>query len=365
MPWHSPSIQRHADSPTTAAAAPSRSASGACWPPSALSPRTPTNRLPATISRESTYAPSTSVSGVPTGSRASAPDLQDLVDGQPHAPALPPTTPPISSRATIAVVERRHHPVALLPLLVALAGDHHHVARGARPRRPGDRGPPVGLHHGPGRAVGHAGQDLGDDRLGLLGARVVRGDDRHVGEAPRPRRPSAGACPGRGRRRSRSTQISRPLARQLAGRPQHVLERVGRVRVVDDHGKGWPPSTASKRPGTPGTDAIPAATASCGSPSSSPTATAPGDVGQVEAPAQAALDLDRPARGRDARARCPCPARATSDRAHRRRARPPRSRARPASRGQAAAELVVQVGGARRVVALGLRAQRRGARLAR
>ena len=54
MPWHSPSIQRHADSPTTAAAAPSRSASGACWPPSALSPRTPTNRLPGTISREST-----------------------------------------------------------------------------------------------------------------------------------------------------------------------------------------------------------------------------------------------------------------------------------------------------------------------
>ena len=63
MPCTSPSIQRHADSPTTAAAAPSQRASGACWPPSASSPRIPTKRLPATTSRESTQAPSTSVSG--------------------------------------------------------------------------------------------------------------------------------------------------------------------------------------------------------------------------------------------------------------------------------------------------------------
>ena len=50
----SPSIQRQADSPTTAAAAPSRSASGACWPPSANSPRMPTNSPPSRGSREST-----------------------------------------------------------------------------------------------------------------------------------------------------------------------------------------------------------------------------------------------------------------------------------------------------------------------
>ncbi len=79
MACASPSIQRQADSDTTAATAPSRSASGACMPPSANSPRTPTNSAPACGSRESMNAPSISTSGLPTGMRHGTPHLSRLL----------------------------------------------------------------------------------------------------------------------------------------------------------------------------------------------------------------------------------------------------------------------------------------------
>ena len=49
-------------------------------------------------------------------------------------------------------------------------------------------------------------------------------------------------------------------------------------------GNGCPASTASKRPGTPCTEPIPAATASWGSPSSSPTATTPVRLARLKRP---------------------------------------------------------------------------------
>ena len=78
----------------------------------------------------------------------------------------------------------------------------------------------------------------------------------------------------------------------------------------------------------------------------------PGDVGEVEAPAQAALDIDRPPRGGDARHD------AGVEAARRRRAHLGRGVDGEAERagllGEAAAELVVEVGGPGRVGPLGL-----------
>ena len=61
----------------------------------------------------------------------------------------------------------------LLALLVALAGDHHHVA-GRRPARPRARSPRGGRRLArPSRRV-HAGHDLGDDRLRVLASAGCR-----------------------------------------------------------------------------------------------------------------------------------------------------------------------------------------------
>ena len=57
-------------------------------------------------------------------------------------------------------------------------------------------------------------------------------------------------------------------------------------------GNGCPASTASKRPGTPCTEPIPAVTASWGSPSSSPTATTPVRLARLKRPRRR-LDLER------------------------------------------------------------------------
>src|SRR5204862_4720816 len=70
----------------------------------------------------------------------------------------------------------------VLALLVSLACDHHHVAwRGALDRER-DRAPPVDLAL---RAPARAGEHLVDDGVRGLGARVVGGDDRAVGQLAR------------------------------------------------------------------------------------------------------------------------------------------------------------------------------------
>src|SRR6185437_2179041 len=63
----------------------------------------------------------------------------------------------------LAVVERDGAVGELLALLMALA-------------RAGDRLPPVGLD----LRVAGPGEDLGDDRIGVLAARIVGGDNRDV-----------------------------------------------------------------------------------------------------------------------------------------------------------------------------------------
>ena len=82
------------------------------------------------------------------------------------------------------------------------------------------------------RASRRARRDLGGDRAGLLGARIVGGDDRPVGELggdPAHHRPLL-AVPVA----ARAEDDDQPPVAEAAGGAQHVLERVGRVGVVDD-----------------------------------------------------------------------------------------------------------------------------------
>src|SRR5215204_3170219 len=68
------------------------------------------------------------------------------------------------------------HAGDLLPLLVALAGDHHDVALARGRDRLRDRGTPVGLDV----ELGRAADDLADDFQRVFAARVVRRDDGYV-----------------------------------------------------------------------------------------------------------------------------------------------------------------------------------------
>ena len=85
------------------------------------------------------------------------------------------------------------------------------------------------------RAPGQAARIGGADRGGVLAARVVVGDDASRRAAPR-RRPSAGACRGRGRRRRRTPRAAGPRcadaapsaaapARPACGRNRHRPRR--------------------------------------------------------------------------------------------------------------------------------------------
>ena len=94
-------------------------------------------------------------------------------------------------------------------------------------------------------ACGDAGMpadDLVDDRLRLLGARVVGGDDREVRQPRRDlahHRPLAAVAVA-----ARAEHDDQPPGRQLARRQQHLLQRVRLVRVVDEHAR----TAAPRRP---------------------------------------------------------------------------------------------------------------------
>ena len=110
-----------------------------------------------------------------------------------------------------------------------LAGDHDDVP-GLRDRnRALDRGGAIRLDLD---ARPGAGQDLGDDRVGILAAWVVGCDDRDIGELggdpahDRPLPPVAVAAA--------AEHAHDAVGRDLARRVQDVLERLGLVRVVDD-----------------------------------------------------------------------------------------------------------------------------------
>src|SRR6202042_3957706 len=70
---------------------------------------------------------------------------------------------------------------------MALAGGPEHVAILRERQGPLDRSTPIDLTghcRSPGGTLcaGHSLHDLGDDRLRVLRARVVRGDEQHIGQ---------------------------------------------------------------------------------------------------------------------------------------------------------------------------------------
>src|SRR5918993_297350 len=210
---------------------------------SALAPRSPTKRSPGPASRESITARSGPArSGSPAASSPAARAASRPADRSimPAPPAASEVLRGLSSRTLparaclggrsdpqrvardTAIVEGLLAAVLkLLALLVALAGDHHHVARLGLVDNTRDGAAtvhlplslwPGTLHH------------LVDDRLGLLPARVVGRDQHTVGEPARgvSHQRALAAVPTP----ARPEHHVQPAAGHVPRRPQHVLERV-------------------------------------------------------------------------------------------------------------------------------------------
>ena len=115
---------------------------------------------------------------------------------------------------------------------MALAGHQHHVVGAGHADRLGDRARAVAQDDRAG-AVGEAGDDVGDDRVAILAARIVVGDDRDIGAALGDRRHLRALA-------AVALAAAAEHADQLAGgkrtqRAQRLFQRVRGVRVVDDH----------------------------------------------------------------------------------------------------------------------------------
>ena len=132
-------------------------------------------------------------------------------------------------------------------------------------------------------------RDLGGDRLGRLRARVVGGQDRPVGELgddAAHQRPLAAVAVAAG-----AEDDDEPPVAEAARGADHVLERVGRVRVVDDHGERLPvvdrlePARERPRP-----TRCPRRIASSSTPSARAASAAPIAFSRLKAPAQRQLD---------------------------------------------------------------------------
>ena len=104
-----------------------------------------------------------------------------------------------------------------------------------RRRRPRPRSRARSPRAGPGRSRARRrrpADDLVDDRARVLAARVVGGDDRDVGEVardPAHHRPLLAVAVA-----AAAEDADDAPGVELARGREHVLERVGRVRVVDD-----------------------------------------------------------------------------------------------------------------------------------
>ena len=136
----SPSSHRHADSLTTAAAAPSRRASARVQPAIVrLATQADEQRPGHDLARVDERAVDLVGRRARRHVHAAGGGLHDLVGSEPHRLASS------TSRATSPIVEGAHHPVALLAALVSLACDDHDVAGRGALRGERDRAAAVGL----------------------------------------------------------------------------------------------------------------------------------------------------------------------------------------------------------------------------
>ena len=198
----------------------------------------------ATKSWPSKFSPRSATNSAPAGSLrlsvATAPIWLRRRDGglrprSPAARAAPASCRRLQQVASRPAGRRRHGARLRLP-----GRPRGPCRRSARRRRNGCQPAPARSRDGGRARTLAAAGDANpatisrDDRVAVLAARIVVGDDDAVGAALRRSPPSAGACRGRGRRRSRTRRSGGPgvCSRRLASA---CSQRVGRVRVVDHH----------------------------------------------------------------------------------------------------------------------------------
>ena len=189
----------------------------------------------------------------------------------------------------LAVVEGEPLAADDLVVLVALAGDHDAVV--ARRRRAIARAIASRRSRDAPRAEPRESDlDVAQDRVGILGARVVAGRDREVGARARGRAPSARACCGRDRRRSRRRRSGGPRPAAARGRaPCRARRACARSRRARSAGRS---PTRSTRPGTARAALEPAAIASHAMPSARPVGERGEQVLDLEVAEQRQRDLD-------------------------------------------------------------------------
>ena len=138
--------------------------------------------------------------------------------------------PPPRGAPHTPIVEREHLAADDLAGFMAFAGDHQHVAGAQVGDRGADRLAPVA-------DLGRVGRSRPGSRRRIAAGFSLRGLSSVTITGRRARRrsgPSAGACRGRGRRRRRRRTTSRCRGVR-AQRPSTVVERVGRMGVIDKH----------------------------------------------------------------------------------------------------------------------------------
>ncbi len=201
--------------------APASSARAANAPPSTRSPRMPTNRSPGRTSRESML---TRCGPAAAGAGRDEPRPGGAGDAlrRPFAHAAPPVRPSTSSNGVTT-------PPASWPCSWPLP-----ATTTTSPARASSTASPIAARRSSSTVApgARAGDDLGDDRLRVLRARVVRRDDHDVGQLARRgahQRSLAAVAVAAGAEDADHAPVA-----ERARRAQHVGQRVRRVGVVDD-----------------------------------------------------------------------------------------------------------------------------------
>ncbi len=140
-----------------------------------------------------------------------------------------------SSRATSRSSNGIVRPASSCPGSWPLPAIDDDVAFAGAPESARDRNRPIRLDQ---RALPGACEDLLDDRERILAPRIVRGDEDDVGEARRDRTHERAllAIPVS----TASEHADDAIRRERPRLGKDVLERLRRVRVVDEHGEGLP-----------------------------------------------------------------------------------------------------------------------------
>ena len=282
-----------------------RSASAANSPPSTRSPGSATNRSPGSTARESITTRAGPVGGAVAPAHAARPRPRRRSAGRSSASratsATPRATARSASRATVDVVERLLAPAGeLLALLVALAGDHDDVAGLGQLDRAGDRGAAVGLALDVDAAAGTPPKissmiASGGSERGLSEVTIATSASRAAISPISGRFAAVAVAAG-------AEHDDHAAVGQLARRREHVLERAGLVRVVDEHRERAaprrPPGSAPARGATSRSASRHLRPAS--SPSASPPASATSALAALKRPAQRQLDRRLAGRRADA-----------------------------------------------------------------